>query len=146
MNTPQSVEFRNVTKRFGTRVILNQINITIPPGEIVALIGPSGGGKSTMLRCINGLTRFEEGDSVVGGHTVWPASNGEQIAVVRRMFGMIFQDVQLFPHLTALQNVMEAPLQVLRQPPEKVQKRATGLLERMGLGNRLDALPKQLSG
>lgn len=146
MTVPQGVEFRNVTKRFGSRVILNQISIAIPPGEIVALIGPSGGGKSTMLRCINGLNRFEEGEIVIGPHTLAAGSNAEQIASVRRMFGMIFQDFQLFPHLTALQNVMEAPLRVLKQPPADVQKRSTELLQRMGLEHRLDALPKQLSG
>jgi polar amino acid transport system ATP-binding protein len=146
MSIPQGVEFRKVTKRFGDRLVLNQISIEIPPGEIVALIGPSGGGKSTMLRCINGLNRFEEGEIVVGSQTLSAGSNGEQIAAVRRMFGMIFQDFQLFSHLSALHNVMEAPLRVLRQPLAEVHKRSVQLLERMGLGNRLDALPKQLSG
>ncbi len=146
MTVPQGVEFRGVTKRYGARVILNQISVVFQPGEIVALIGPSGGGKSTLLRCINGLSRFEEGEVVIGPHTLTPDSTGEQIAAVRRAFGMIFQDFQLFPHLTALQNVMEAPLRVLRQPVAIVRERSQQLLDRMGLSHRLEALPKQLSG
>ena len=144
--TSQGVEFREVTKRFGTRLVLNRISVTISPGEIVALIGPSGGGKSTMLRCINGLNRFEEGELVVGPHVLSPTSTATDVERVRRQFGMIFQDFQLFPHLTALQNVMEAPVRVLRQRPDVVRERAVQLLERMGLANRLDAYPRQLSG
>jgi ABC-type polar amino acid transport system ATPase subunit len=146
MSALPGVEFRGVTKRYGARVILNQIHISFQPGQIVALIGPSGCGKSTLLRCINGLCRFEEGELVVGSQTLTPASTGDQIAAVRRAFGMIFQDFQLFPHLTALQNVMEAPLRVLRQPVCEVRERSLRLLDRMGLTQRIDALPRHLSG
>ena len=146
MNASHGIEFRNVTKRFGTRLVLDQINLSIQPGEIVALIGPSGGGKSTLLRCINGLNRFEEGEVVVGPHHLSANSAPPDVGQIRRLFGMIFQDFQLFPHLNILQNVMEAPLQVLKQPFAEVRKRSTQLIARMGLGDRLDAYPKQLSG
>jgi polar amino acid transport system ATP-binding protein len=146
MNASHAVEFRNVTKRFGSRLVLDRINLRIEPGEIVAMIGPSGGGKSTLLRCINGLNRFDEGEIVVGPHHLSANASSPDIGQIRRLFGMIFQDFQLFPHLNVLQNVMEAPLQVLRQPYEEVRKRATQLIARMGLGDRLDAYPKQLSG
>ena len=146
MNASHGIEFRNVTKRFGSRLVLDQINLRIEPGEIVALIGPSGGGKSTLLRCINGLNRFDSGEIVVGEHHLSANSASPDIGQIRRLFGMIFQDFQLFPHLNVLQNVMEAPLQVLKQPLGEVRERATKLIQRMGLGDRLDAYPKQLSG
>lgn len=146
MTVPLGVEFRGVTKQYGPRVVLNNITVRMEPGEIVALIGPSGGGKSTMLRCINGLSRFESGEVQIGDQTITPQSSAEDIARVRRTFGMIFQDFQLFPHLTALENVMEAPVHVLRQPLASVRERSVQLLERMGLGHRLDAFPRQLSG
>jgi ABC-type polar amino acid transport system ATPase subunit len=92
------------------------------------------------------LTRFESGEVVVGSETLTPESSAERIATVRRQFGMIFQNFQLFPHLTAVQNVMEAPLRVLRQPAEEARAQARQLLDRIGLGHRLDAFPKQLSG
>ena len=146
MSEPQGVQFRGVTERYGDRVSLREIDLTIPPGEIVALIGPSGGGKSTLLRCVNGLNRFEEGEIAVGPHTLHAQSTAAEVAAVRRTFGMIFQDFQLFPHLTALQNVMEGPRQVLGKPLPQARERAAELLERMGLANRLDSLPRQLSG
>jgi ABC-type polar amino acid transport system ATPase subunit len=146
MKPSHGIVFRSVTKRFGARVVLDGIDLSIDPGEIVALIGPSGGGKSTLLRCVNGLNRFDAGQIAVGPHTLSADSPSPEINQVRRAFGMIFQDFQLFPHLTALQNVMEAPLRVLRQPWAEVRDRAAGLLERMGLGERHDAYPRQLSG
>lgn len=146
MTKPQGVEFREVTKRYGARLVLDRVSIAIEPGEIVALIGPSGGGKSTMLRCINGLSSFEGGEIVIGAHTLSPGCHVEQIAAVRRSFGMIFQDFQLFPHLSVLQNVMEAPRRVLGHSTGEVRGRSIQLLERMGLGDRLTAMPRQLSG
>lgn len=140
------VEFREVTKRFGERLVLDRISLKIEPGEIVALVGPSGGGKSTILRCINGLNRFEGGEITVGPHTLTTASRSTDLVEVRRKFGMIFQDFQLFPHFNALQNVAEAPIHVLKQRPDEARRRGAALLARVGLGDRLDAYPKQLSG
>ena len=140
------VSLTNVTKRFGDRLVLDQISMSIEPGETVALIGPSGGGKSTILRCINGLNTFDEGHIDVGPHTLRPHAPPADTAHVRRLFGMIFQDFQLFPHMTALQNVMEAPLQVLKLPKAVASERASELLHKVGLGDRADAYPRHLSG
>src|SRR5438105_3688215 len=140
------VIFRKVSKRFGSRTVLDQVSMTIQAGEVVALIGPSGGGKSTLLRCINGLNSFDAGEIQVGGHRLTPTTKGGPLQRVRLLFGMIFQDFQLFPHLTALQNVMEAPVQVRHEPEAQARENALHLLRRVGLGDRAAALPRQLSG
>jgi len=143
-----SINIRNVTKRFGPRTILDNITLTIPPGEIVALIGPSGGGKSTLLRCLNGLNTFDAGEIEVGPHRLTPGERNNNSAVqqVRRSFGMIFQDFQLFPHLSVIDNVIEAPVRVLGLSPNAALERARGLLERVGMATHLSAYPQQLSG
>src|SRR5438067_5302771 len=115
MKTDVQITLTNVTKRFADHVVLDGISMTIRSGETVALIGPSGGGKSTLLRCLNGLNSFDGGEVRVGPHTISAAESrrrGPAVAAARRLLGMIFQDFQLFPHLTAIQNVMEAPVRV----------------------------------
>ena len=136
-----------MVKQFAGRLVLNGVSLAIPPGETAALIGPSGGGKSTFLRCINGLTAFDQGTIQVGTLHLepWQMQRPESVAQIRRLFGMIFQDFQLFPHLTALGNVIEAPLHVL-QLPRKARERGMQLLERVGLADRADAYPRELSG
>jgi polar amino acid transport system ATP-binding protein len=143
------VELRGVVKRFAQRIVLDGVDLAIEPGRTAALIGPSGGGKSTLLRCINGLTTFDAGEIRVGPHTLGPrgTSSGDgAVAAVRRLFGMIFQDFQLFPHLTALQNILEAPVHVLRLPAREARARGLELLQRVGLADRADAYPRELSG
>ncbi len=144
------VALANVTKRFGDRLVLNSISLSVSAGETIALIGPSGGGKSTLLRCINGLNPFDSGEIRVGAHILKPqtspSSNGEAAHQVRRLFGMVFQDFQLFPHLTALQNVAEAPMRVFGLSRKEAHQRGHRLLTRVGLGDRGAAYPGQLSG
>ncbi|MFM8253027.1 MAG: amino acid ABC transporter ATP-binding protein [Planctomycetota bacterium] len=142
----QHITITNLSKRYGSRTVLDGISLQIEPGETVALIGPSGGGKSTLLRCLNGLSSFDSGTIQVGTHTLGPSSSRATLSAVRRIFGMIFQDFQLFPHMTALQNVMEAPLQVAREPRDRARRRAIELLSQVGLSDHQDAFPQQLSG
>lgn len=137
-----------VHKRLGARVVLDGVSLTARPGETLALIGPSGGGKSTLLRCINGLTAFDAGEVRVGPHTL-VAGDGHAAALVqplRRLFGMVFQDFQLFPHLTAIGNVMEAPVRVRGLSHDEARTLALRLLDRVGLKDRADFYPRQLSG
>jgi polar amino acid transport system ATP-binding protein len=147
MNNHQ-VTLTNVTKRFGARVILDGVSLNVDAGEAVAIIGPSGSGKSTLLRCINGLNTFDGGEIQVGPHVLHPQlrRSDPSLRQVRRLYGMIFQDFQLFPHLTAAQNVMEAPLHVLGLSKKEAHQRAEKLLTRVGLAERIDAYPRELSG
>ena len=113
---PADVVLTDVVKRFGDRLILDHVCLTVRAGETVALIGPSGGGKSTLLRCVNGLVPFDEGEIRVGSHALGGRANGQNhratLQQLRCAMGMIFQDFQLFPHLTVLQNLIEAPFRV----------------------------------
>lgn len=141
-----AISLTNVTKRFGDHVVLDRISLRIGPGETVALIGPSGGGKSTLLRCLNGLNPIDEGEVRVGDHVLRPGQPGSAVRHMRRIFGMVFQDFQLFPHMTALGNLMEAPVRVLGLTLAEAERRARALLDRVGLGGRAGAWPAELSG
>jgi polar amino acid transport system ATP-binding protein len=150
MSETLHITLTQVTKRFGDRLVLDGVSLTIRPGETVAIIGPSGGGKSTLLRCLNGLNSFEAGEIRIGAQILrgGPAAgvNGTACRQVRRVLGMVFQDFQLFPHLTALQNIIEAPIHVLKLNKAAALERGLRLLQRVGLADRADAYPRQLSG
>jgi len=138
------VEFKNVTKRFGPNTVLDGIDLTIEKGEVVVIVGPSGSGKSTLLRCINVLETIQEGDIVVNGLSV--RGKSAQVRELRREAGMVFQQFNLFPQLTALENVMFGPIHTRGAARKKAREEAVALLEKVGLGARVDHYPGQLSG
>jgi polar amino acid transport system ATP-binding protein len=142
------VELTNLVKRYHGRAILDGISAKFGQGEITAMIGPSGGGKSTLLRTLNGLNTIDGGEVRVGEYRFTPGKtcDRETLQAVRRMVGMVFQDFQLFPHLTALGNVMEAPVQVAGKSRAEAEARGRELLKRVGLGERTGHYPSQLSG
>ncbi len=142
------VRVRGLQKSFGTRQVLRGIDAEVARGETIALVGPSGGGKSTFLRCLNGLTSFDAGTVEVAGLTLAPRTPPDAAVLrpLRARVGLVFQGFHLFPHLTALQNVCVAPVHVKREPRDAVEKKARALLQRVGLGDRGRARPAQLSG
>lgn len=152
--TPFMVKADSVHKNFGPLNVLKGINLEIPAGEVVCLIGPSGSGKSTLLRCINHLERVDGGRMWVDGKVVGYDIKGKKLheqkdSDIRRSraeIGMVFQHFNLFPHMTVLENLTEAPRQVLKQRKENYTPRALQLLERVGLADKAGAYPRQLSG
>jgi polar amino acid transport system ATP-binding protein len=142
------VRVRGLQKSFGTRKVLRGIDAEVARGETIAVVGPSGGGKSTFLRCLNGLTSFDAGTVEVAGLTLAPKTRPDAAVLrpLRSRVGLVFQGFHLFPHLTALQNVCVAPLHVKREPRDVVEEKARALLQRVGLGDRGGARPAQLSG
>jgi len=148
------VKIEGLHKYYGHHHVLRGIDMTVKQGEVSVVIGPSGSGKSTMLRCVNLLETISAGRISVGGQLIgYREVNGKlhdlktkEIAAQRREIGMVFQRFNLFPHKTALQNVMEAPVQVKGQSKAEAKKRALELLDRVGLGDRSGHYPSQLSG
>ncbi len=148
------VKIEGLHKYYGHHHVLRGIDMTVNQGEVSVVIGPSGSGKSTMLRCVNLLETISAGRISVGGQLIgYREVNGrlhdlktKEIAAQRREIGMVFQRFNLFPHKTALQNVMEAPVHVKGQSKAEAQKRALELLDRVGLGDRAGHYPSQLSG
>jgi polar amino acid transport system ATP-binding protein len=138
------IELLDVHKSFGRNEVLRGITATVAKGEVVCIIGPSGSGKSTILRCINGLERYDRGAIFVDGQRV--DRNDRSIVSIRTQISMVFQRFNLFPHRTALANVVEGPLYVKREPREAALERGRALLKRVGLADKEDAYPAQLSG
>jgi polar amino acid transport system ATP-binding protein len=152
--TEPMVKIRGLTKRYGNREVLRGVDLDVLPGGVMCIIGPSGSGKSTLLSCINHLERIDGGRIWVGGELVgYREHNGKlyelperHVARMRAKVGMVFQQFNLFPHMTALQNIIEAPIRVKRVRPEQARRRAMELLERVGLAAKHGNFPTQLSG
>ncbi len=152
--TEPMVRIRGLRKRFGAKEVLCGIDMDVRPGSVMCIIGPSGSGKSTLLSCINHLERIDGGRMWVGGELVgYREQTGKlyelperKVAGMRARIGMVFQHFNLFPHMTVLQNIIEAPIRVKRVPAAQARAKALALLERVGLGAKAAAFPSQLSG
>lgn len=136
------LELKNITKRFDGRTIIDQMNLTVPDGEILAIVGPSGAGKTTLLRCISGLDRIDSGQFLLDGEVFNPYENRDNDKVI----GVVFQDFQLFPNLTVLDNITLAPQMVLNQDRLMAQTRAQELIDQLDLTGKERLYPYQLSG
>ena len=144
--TDSLIEIDAVYKSFGNFQVLKGVSLTVDDGEAVCIIGPSGSGKSTILRCINGLIPIDDGFIRVGQHRVHEMTTEKAMRPLRHQVAMVFQQYNLFPHRTALQNVMMAPIQVLGHDPVEVEDRARKLLKKVRLSEKADSYPGQLSG
>jgi polar amino acid transport system ATP-binding protein len=148
------VEALGVHKSYGSLEVLKGVDLRVRPGEVTCLLGPSGSGKSTLLRCLNHLERVDAGTVRIDGELVGYRVKGDrvhelpkhEVAHQRRSVGMVFQRFNLFPHMTVLQNVIEAPTRVLRQPRAEARERARELLAQVGLADKAQNYPVQLSG
>lgn len=144
------IEVRDLHKRHGDLEVLKGISLDVARGEVAAIIGPSGGGKSTFLRCLNGLESFQQGSVRIDDLTLHPGMDerrdGRLLQRVRRKVGFVFQQFNLFPHLTVLGNCIEAPVQVNGESVVAATARAMRLLHRVGLESKADAWPRNLSG
>ena len=138
------IELSDVHKSFGKVEVLKGITASVERGEVVCIIGPSGSGKSTILRCINGLESYDRGDIRIDGARV--DRNAPSIVAIRTQVSMVFQRFNLFPHRTALENVIEGPVYVKKEPRGEALERGRALLARVGLAEKADVHPPQLSG
>lgn len=136
------LELKQVTKSFGKKKVINQLDLTIPDGSILAIVGPSGGGKTTLLRMLAGLEKVDSGLFLLDGKAFDPTALNEQEQVV----GVVFQDFQLFPHLNVFENITLAPKMVLKESKEIYTKKAQHLAQQLGLEEHLEHYPFQLSG
>ena len=135
-----------VNKYFGDKHVLKDVNFEVHKREVVALIGPSGSGKSTLIRCFNGLEKHTSGEIYIHGQKLDPRFSNKQLAPIRRELGMVFQNFNLFPHMTVLDNVIEAPLLVRKMPKDQAVTLGEQLLAKVGLAEKRDAYPNKLSG
>jgi polar amino acid transport system ATP-binding protein len=142
---PPVVEIKGLRKSFGTNEVLKGIDLTVEPGEVVAIIGRSGSGKSTLLRCINGLEAFQDGSLAVDGKPLLH-DDPKAMRALRQRVGMIFQSFNLFPHLPVGRNIMLAPGLVKKEVASEAADQARRLLARVGLSDKFDAMPDSLSG
>ena len=134
----------HLTKRFENQTVLEDLSLEVREGETVVIVGPSGCGKSTLLRCVNALEDIQGGEIRIRGERI--RHDGKNLPEMRRKVGMVFQNYELFPHLTVIENILLAPVKVQKRPREEVRAEAMELLERVGLKEKADSLPRQLSG
>ena len=139
-----AIVFKDVNKWFGKLHVLDDINLSVATGEVVVVCGPSGSGKSTLIRCVNGLERVQGGDIVVLGEPI--TKRGVNLPALRTRVGMVFQSFNLFPHMTALENVMLAPMKVRKLSRTDAEKTARALMTRVGLADKAANYPANLSG
>ncbi|KQL45643.1 arginine ABC transporter ATP-binding protein [Brevibacillus choshinensis] len=142
------ISITDLHKQFHHLQVLKGITLNVPKGKVVVIIGPSGSGKTTLLRCLNALEVPTKGVVQIGEVTVDFSKKVErsQLPLLRKQTGMVFQNYNLFPHMTALENVMEGPVTVKRETKDKAREKASSLLKKVGLGDKLDHFPAQLSG
>lgn len=148
------LEIKNIEKSFGENKVLRDISLSVKDGEIVSVIGPSGSGKSTLLRCACMLETMDRGSVVYEGEpAVWNEGDGrvqyadkKRLRELRALYGLVFQNFNLFPHYSVLRNVMDAPIHVQKRGRDEVKREAMALLEKMGLSDKADMYPCQLSG
>ena len=137
------IELREVSKRYGSFQVLKSCSLSIARGEVIVVCGPSGSGKSTLIKCVNGLEPFDAGEIVVDGLSVGDKAG---LQALRTRIGMVFQSFELYPHLTAMDNICLAPRVVLKRPRAEAEARARALLARVGLTDHAQKFPAQLSG
>src|SRR2546423_9468535 len=150
----EMVRGEQIVKRFGNLIVLNGVDLSVKRKQVVVIIGPSGSGKTTLLRCINHLEKIDGGRIYIEGELIGYREVGGRlledreanIARIRSQVGFVFQRFNLFPHMTALENVIEAPIHVLHQPKNEVTERALALLDKVGLADKTNAYPHKLSG
>ncbi len=143
------ISVRSLSKRHGDRQVLQDVSTEVTKGETIAIVGPSGGGKSTLLRCLNYLEHFDQGEVDIAGHTLRPGMGRRDAALLRALrsrVGMVFQQFNLFPHLTALDNITLAPTVVKKTERSAAEETARKLLGKVGLADRAGAYPHELSG
>jgi polar amino acid transport system ATP-binding protein len=138
------IEFRNVNKWFGDFHVLKNINETVEKGEVLVICGPSGSGKSTLVRCVNRLEDVDNGEIVINGRNITDKS--QDLNALRAEIGIVFQQFNLYPHLTVLKNITLAPMKVKKVSQDEAEKTALRLLDRVGIGNQAHKFPVELSG
>ncbi len=138
------IKFKNVNKWFGSLHVLKDINMHVKAGEVVVICGPSGSGKSTLIRCVNRLEKFQKGELYVDGIPLH--DHGINLTSLRADIGFVFQQFHLYPHMTALENVTLAPIQVRKMKKKEAQERGMEMLSRVGLADKAESYPTQLSG
>ncbi len=138
------LEISHLHKVYENAAVIEDLSLTVHKGEVIVIVGPSGCGKSTLLRCINALETFQGGEVTLHGESV--SKKSKDLPGIRQKIGMVFQNYELFPHYTVLENIMLAPVKVQKRKKSDVREEALALLKRVGLDNKADSYPRQLSG